>query len=147
MLLTLISCNQSEFSYNFITKHNIRVKIGKFNRPSQQTVEDWTWDAIGFWKEHFNKDININNLYAYFEDGQYIQYTRNKYQGIATYKSNGNFSEIYIANGKYKEVKFVFLHELSHIILKDLNRKFYVNEEISHATFNKSRFTERFKYW
>jgi len=153
LFLLCASCNNynnTQPLFDYTTIHNINVKIGKINRPSKKLIESWSWTAIGFWSSHFNR--NIKSLYkinAYFEDGSTIKFSVNKYSGMAIYQSlDDKTSEIYISYGKtHKETKFIFLHEFSHIIIKEIDNKKYPDEIASHNLFDSSGFTERFKYW
>jgi hypothetical protein len=124
--LFLISCGaekQNLPTYRYETRHGIRVDTeGNTNAPSIQLVETWTQETLDFWNSFFMEERAVPEyLYAYFLEQNYVIEGQNKYGGFAFYKynkvNNIYYHRIVISNGPIYKVRYVFDHELSHILL------------------------------
>lgn len=123
-IILVIGCGieDSELPYNYKTNHGIKVIVGSYNSPTLDTVQTWEQETLDFWNEYFGVKREIPGcIYAFFKDSECV-FSRNGsgVAGLATYLSNyqGNIiNKLDISNGSPIKVKYVFEHELSHILL------------------------------
>lgn len=120
---------------DFITKYDMEVTIGEKNNPNAKTIEIWTKETMDFWRKDFSYwdkcMYNCNTLVqAFFVDEKYVTgFDGNAYAGL-THRRD---LSIEISNGTPESIRYVFIHELSHVYLGECEGVWSVAG--SHAMF------------
>jgi hypothetical protein len=142
LIVLMSACGMEMDDYFFTTRHGIEV------HPSLETdflrardVEEWTEDLIYFWRdvlEVHRQDIisNISNSKVYIIDLDYLEYRGKEYNAV-TWDFRQYIIEIAALCDCdiYNRVKSLFIHEESHIVVKELMPHIPYTNEAHHQFF------------
>lgn len=144
--LFFLSCGRVELEVpsDYITKHNIRVYLGKENAPNKQLVEKWIDEAIVYWSSvHGNWSECVGKIY---EDEIIIRFYDSPVIKTSTFDINGFFVSIKdyykIGVSSAGKTRDITIHELSHYFLYKCTKSGGSNAD--HIMFNKLKMCPHF---
>lgn len=128
----------------YVTHHGLLVFIGEDNSPSKYDVQDWTEDAVRFWKSFYLPKTTCmwnhtgQTRASFVDEDHVVDEDGAKFAGLQY------DHRIFISNGPAFKIRGVFIHELSHV-LAAYCLGFPGNDE-SHAEFDRRGLKALTKY-
>lgn len=103
---------------DYVTRHGLRIRRGRINRPTKIEVEIWTTVLLKHWQEHHPIDKVLGALkdhFVVFIDARKWSLWGRLVSGASTHRMAAiGLSKLPNGDPDYDHVRELFLHELSH---------------------------------
>ena len=154
-LFALMACGEicEELpTYRYETIHGIKVITEGTNAPVKGLVEVWTQLTLDFWHGSLGTTPPVpKNVYAYFlEEDAVYDVEGNAYAGFAWRVTQDKcgviFQKTEVSNGSIHKVRYVFMHELTHILFWKWDVLPRSGGQYDHQRMKDSGFNRTFGY-
>jgi len=115
-LAALLAGCPSGQSPAYSTKHGIQVFTEPLNAPEKESVEQWSAQAVGFWRRIYPTDESCFWASVSLTNARFVNLDHVSDVDGEIFAGLEYGYDIWISNGTRAKVRGVFIHELSHVL-------------------------------